>query len=144
MLTESDEVYMKGFDLKSIEPYVDWFNIMTYDLHGSWEKPNVAEPHTNLSDIQTTLDLVWNAGVNPGKVILGLADYGKTYTLASSSCAKPGCAATGPGLIGPCSNDAGSLHNAEIESILKNHTDIKPSFDEKAAVKYFSWDQTQW
>lgn len=135
---------MKGFDLKGLEPYVDWVNVMAYDLHGSWEKPTIAEPHTNLSDIQQSLQLVWDAGVSPGKVILGLADYGKTYTLSSGSCTKPGCAATGPGLAGPCSNEAGSLHNAEIDAILKKHTDIKPQLDKKAAVKYFSWDNTQW
>jgi len=27
--------YMQNFDIVSIEPYVDWFNVMTYDLHGS-------------------------------------------------------------------------------------------------------------
>ncbi|GAM43946.1 chitinase [Talaromyces pinophilus] len=136
--------YMKGFDLKGLEPYVDWLNFMAYDLHGSWEKPTIAEPHTNLSDIQQSLQLVWNAGVSPEKVILGLADYGKTYTLSGGSCTNPGCAATGPGLAGPCSNEAGSLHNAEIDAILKKHTDIKPQLDKKAAVKYFSWDKTQW
>jgi len=26
--------YLKGFDIKSLEPYVDWFNMMTYDIHG--------------------------------------------------------------------------------------------------------------
>lgn len=28
--------YMQNFDIKSIEPIVDWFNVMTYDLHGTW------------------------------------------------------------------------------------------------------------
>lgn len=40
---------MKGFDLKGLEPYVDWLNVMTYDLHGSWDRPTLALPHTNLS-----------------------------------------------------------------------------------------------
>src|SRR5437899_682424 len=40
---------MTGFNLRGIEPYVDWLNVMTYDLHGSWEKPILAQPHTNLS-----------------------------------------------------------------------------------------------
>ena len=29
--------YMQNFDIKSIEPIVDWFNVMTYDLHGTWQ-----------------------------------------------------------------------------------------------------------
>ena len=28
--------YMQNFDIKSIEPIVNWFNVMTYDLHGTW------------------------------------------------------------------------------------------------------------
>lgn len=135
---------MQGFDLKGLAQYVDWLNVMTYDLHGSWEKPTIAKPHTNLSDVEESLQVLWNAGVSPDKVALGIADYGKTYTLSSSSCTTPGCAATGPGLPGPCSNEAGSLHDAEIDSILQKNTDIKPTMDEKAAVKYFSWNQTQW
>lgn len=28
--------YLQNFDIKAIEPIVDWFNVMTYDLHGTW------------------------------------------------------------------------------------------------------------
>jgi chitinase len=87
---------------------------------------------------------VWNAGVNPQKVTMGLAYYGKTYTLSSSTCTTPGCAATGPGSPGPCSNEAGSLYNAEIAAILGKDSAIKPVLDQKAAVKYFAWDKNQW
>lgn len=135
---------MKGFDLKGLETYVDWLNVMAYDLHGNCETPIIAQPHTNLSDIQRSLQLVWNSGVSSEKVILGLADYGKTYTLSSGSCTKPGCAATGPGLAGPCSKEAGSLYDSEIDTILRDHADVRPQLDEKAAVKFFSWDKTQW
>lgn len=43
------QAYMHGFDFKSIVPFVDWLNIMAYDLHGPWEKPSLALPHTNLT-----------------------------------------------------------------------------------------------
>lgn len=26
--------YMQNFDIRALEPTVDWFNLMTYDLHG--------------------------------------------------------------------------------------------------------------
>lgn len=26
-----------NFKLSEMEPYIDWFNVMTYDYHGSWE-----------------------------------------------------------------------------------------------------------
>jgi chitinase len=160
-------VYMTGFNLQGIEPYVDWLNVMTYDLHGSWEKPILAQPHTNLSgknhhhhydsclgvtdifsgretDITQSLKKVWDAKINPQKVTMGLAYYGKTYTLSSGSCAKPGCAAKGPGNASACSNEAGSLYNSEIEELLSKDSSIKPVLDKNAAVKYFTWNKDQW
>lgn len=32
--------YMKGFDIVHLEPYVDWFNFMSYDIHGTWDGNN--------------------------------------------------------------------------------------------------------
>lgn len=34
--------YMKGFHVASIEPIVDWFNVMTYALQGTWESTDAA------------------------------------------------------------------------------------------------------
>jgi len=32
--------YMKGFDIVNLEPWVDWFNAMTYDIR------KMIRPHT--------------------------------------------------------------------------------------------------
>lgn len=32
--------YLKGFDIVNMEPHVDWFNIMSYDIHGIWDGNN--------------------------------------------------------------------------------------------------------
>ncbi|KAK5658632.1 hypothetical protein OQA88_2025 [Cercophora sp. LCS_1] len=29
--------YLRGFNLQELEPWIDWFNIMTYDIHGTWD-----------------------------------------------------------------------------------------------------------
>ncbi|KAL8831397.1 MAG: hypothetical protein Q9170_005311 [Blastenia crenularia] len=69
--------YLQHFDVKSLQDSVDWFNFMTYDLHGVWDAqsrflgPNLA-PHTNLTEIDLGLDLLWRAGVQADKVVLGL------------------------------------------------------------------------
>lgn len=31
--------YLQHFDLAGIQPYVDWFNLMAYDLHGMFLHP---------------------------------------------------------------------------------------------------------
>jgi GH18 family chitinase len=33
--------YLRGFNLPSLERYVDYFNVMTYDIHGLWDQNNV-------------------------------------------------------------------------------------------------------
>lgn len=32
--------YLQGFDIKNLEPSVDWFNVMSYDIHGTWDGNN--------------------------------------------------------------------------------------------------------
>jgi chitinase len=32
--------YLQGFDVKGLEEQVDWFNIMSYDIHGTWDGAN--------------------------------------------------------------------------------------------------------
>lgn len=44
--------YLQGFDLAGIQGSVDWFNLMSYDLHGVWDATDkeigpIINPHTN-------------------------------------------------------------------------------------------------
>ena len=46
--------YMQGFDIVNYEQHVDWFNFMSYDIHGVWDGDNpyterVVNPDTNLT-----------------------------------------------------------------------------------------------
>lgn len=69
--------YLRWFDVKALEPVVDEFNIMAYDLHGTWDKLNPIGPyvlaHTNLTEIEMALDLFWRNNISPSRIILGLA-----------------------------------------------------------------------
>jgi len=66
---------MRNFDIVSIDPLVDWFNIMTYDIHGTWDSTDpsigaIALAHTNLTEIQSSLELLWRNNIDPAKGIL--------------------------------------------------------------------------
>lgn len=56
--------YLRHFDLKNMEKYVDWINLMSYDLHGVWDSDNPIGSqvlaHSNLTEIDLALDLVSN------------------------------------------------------------------------------------
>lgn len=109
--------YMQNFDIKGLEPLVDWFNLMTYDIHGTWDSTNpyigpYVNAHTNLTEIQQTTDLLWRNKIDPGKVVLGTGFYGRSFTLSDPSCQKAGCPFSAGGRPGPCTASAGTLSYA--------------------------------
>ncbi len=98
--------YLQHFDLPGMEPHLDWFNMMSYDIHGTWDSSSVwagpyVRPHTNLTEIDEGLNLLWRVQVDPSKVVLGLGWYGRSFTLANPSCNKPWCKFTSEGRQGP-------------------------------------------
>ncbi|KAJ5552097.1 glycoside hydrolase family 18 protein [Penicillium frequentans] len=140
--------YLQHFDLAAIEPSVDWFNLMTYDLHGTWDETDVwtgpyLDAHTNLTEIKTSLDLLWGVNITASKVNLGLAFYGRSFTLESSSCSTPGCQYLSGGTAGACSQTAGVLFNAEIQAMITEQN-LTSTLYEDAAVKTITWDTDQW
>jgi GH18 family chitinase len=109
--------YLQHFDLPGMEKYLDWFNMMSYDIHGVWDSASVwagpyVRPHTNLTEIDAGLQLLWRVNVDPAKVVLGLGWYGRSFTLSDPSCNKPWCTFTAGGKAGPCSGESGILSNA--------------------------------
>ncbi|KAH7321500.1 family 18 glycosyl hydrolase [Rhexocercosporidium sp. MPI-PUGE-AT-0058] len=56
--------YLQHFDLVNMQSSVDWFNLMSYDLHGVWDAES-----RNIGPYR--LDLLWRAGIIPAKVVLG-------------------------------------------------------------------------
>jgi GH18 family chitinase len=55
--------YLQHFDIKTLVKDVDWFNIMSYDLHGTWDRGNkwtgaFLGAHTNMTEVQDAMDLL--------------------------------------------------------------------------------------
>ncbi|KAL4740418.1 hypothetical protein BDV11DRAFT_214414 [Aspergillus similis] len=139
--------YLQHFDIKSLEKHVDFFNYMSYDLHGTWDRGNkwtgsFLNGHTNLTEIRGTLDLLWRNQIPPAKVVLGLAFYSRAFTVEDTGCMEPGCTFLSASNAGPCSAEAGILLNNELDDI-RSERGIQAKLDEDAAVKLLSWDD-QW
>jgi len=96
--------YLQWFPVGQLVDAADYVNFMTYDLHGVWDAddPIGAQvlAHTNLTEIDQGLDLLWRNGVDPSKVNLGLAFYSRTFQLQDPSCTVPGCPFSGGGMAG--------------------------------------------
>ncbi|KAF3481753.1 symbiotic chitinase [Arthroderma uncinatum] len=123
--------YLQHFDLKNLSPHVDYFNIMSYDLHGTWDKGNkwtgnILNAHTNLTEIELALDLIWRNDIEPNKVVMGLGFYARAFTVQDKNCFK----------------QTGVLLNNEIDDIIKTKN-LEPKLDKDAAVKILTWDD-QW
>ncbi|EFY94032.1 glycoside hydrolase family 18 protein [Metarhizium robertsii ARSEF 23] len=139
--------YLQHFDIAALEAAVDWFNLMSYDMHGAWDIDNRwtgpwANAHTNITEIQLALDLLWRNNINPNKVTMGMSFYSRSFTLTKPSCNKPGCRVSSAGNPGRCSGTTGVLLHAEIRDIIKKEG-LKPVLHRDAAVKTVSWGN-QW
>ncbi|KAG8353315.1 hypothetical protein FVEN_g8694 [Fusarium venenatum] len=139
--------YLQHFHLKSSAEAVDYINVMSYDLHGVWDAKNPIGSkvlsHSNLTEIELALDLLWRNEVDPAKVNMGLGFYGRSFQLADPACNTPGCLFKGGGAKGPCTASSGTLAYFEIMDIIKKNN-LTPYHDEKAAVKYTTCDNDQW
>jgi chitinase len=78
-----------GYDLAALAAGLDFMNIMTYNIHGSWNSE--VDAHTNLVDIFERIQHFMSEGVPPNKMVLGLAPYAHTYTMADPTCLTMGC-----------------------------------------------------
>lgn len=142
--------YLRGFDIVGLEKYVNWFNLMSYDLHGMWDQHNVytgpyLEGHTNITEIDTGLDLLWRNNINPANVVMGMAFYGRSFTMADVGCYIPNgiCQFSTAGVAGDCSATAGILLYAEVVS-RNTSLNSKTYYDPTSTVKYTTYQYNQW
>jgi hypothetical protein len=126
---------------------VDFFNIMTYDMHGVWDKGNkwtgdFLNTHTNLTEITEAMDLLWRNDIHPSQVVLGTGFYGRAFTMSDRACSTPGCHFASAAQPGRCSREGGILMNSEIQAIMAKRK-VAPKLYKDEAVKVLTWDD-QW
>ena len=84
--------------------YADWYNVMTYDFFGAWDKTGPTAPHSALYNYEgmpiegystdNALDVYMKQGVPTSKLLLGVGFYGRGWTGVTQDA--PGGSATGP------------------------------------------------
>ncbi len=114
---------------------------------GTWDGSNpyigaFVNAHTNLTEIEQTLDLFWRNGINSKNINLGLGFYGRSFTLSNPGCKTAGCPFSAGGSPGRCTASAGTLSFAEISEIVA--AGATETVDKDAGVAIVTWDNNQW
>lgn len=127
-----------------MQDYTDWINLMTYDIHGSWDIKfdTGVLPHTSFVEVNTAVNMLLKAGVRLNKINLGIGFYGRTFTLADPSCKVGGCPMSGPGTQGPCTQADGFLSYGEIEYMIESRG-LNPTYN-KTSKTMTLVDGNQW
>lgn len=88
---------------------------------------------------------LWEKNVDPAKVTLGLAFYGRSYTVESTKfCPSTGCIATGLTASGFCDDSPGYLSYDQVLSLIEDDA-ASPTHDDDAAIKWIAYeDNKQW
>ncbi|MFE5616636.1 glycosyl hydrolase family 18 protein [Streptomyces sp. NPDC056463] len=91
-------------DYAGAAPYMNWFNVMTYDFFGAWAAQGPTAPHSPLTSYAGIPQAGFNSaeaiakfkakGVPANKLLLGIGFYGRGWTGVTQSA--PGGTATGP------------------------------------------------
>jgi chitinase len=97
-----------GYDLSGLAKGIDFFNLMTYDIHGDWDIPKITGANTDMPFIFDAVQYFLDAGVSSNQMTLGLAAYGRTYKLAKKSCKTVGCRFVNGG-PGGCAGESGYM-----------------------------------
>ncbi|KPI95746.1 Acidic mammalian chitinase, partial [Papilio xuthus] len=125
------EYIQKGFDIETLNKYLDWMNLLSYDYHSAFEpavnhhaplypleEPNEYSVDNELN-IDYTIKFYLENGADPNKLVLGIPTYGRSYTLFNPDAVEIGSPADGPGEQGDATREKGYLAYYEICEALK-------------------------
>ena len=99
---------------------VDFFHLMTYNIHTHFQQDKILGASTDMNFIFWNVKYLLDQGVAPNKIVLGLAGYGRTYTLADPTCHTDGCSFV-DGATFKCDEDAiGSMPIWAIDEIVQS------------------------
>ncbi|KAL8588978.1 hypothetical protein ACOMHN_065760 [Nucella lapillus] len=140
-----------AYDVPQLDRYLDFINLMTYDLHGSWETftghHTALYPRASETGDQRHLNVDFVAkywtqlGASPQKLNIGVATYGRGFTL--SNPAQNGMAAPTrqAGNAGQFTMENGFLAYYEICQLIQRGGQVHD--DPEQAVRYVT-SRDQW
>jgi len=119
-----------GYDVPAVASYLDFINLMAYDFHGKWEREtgHNAPLYAPSSDSEWRKQLsvdhaasLWvKLGAPKDKMVIGMATYGRTFTLSNPANFRVNSPASGGGKAGEYTKEGGFLAYYEVCDMLRN------------------------
>lgn len=108
---------------------------------------NVLNYSVNGTETLLSLAMIQKAGVPSNKVAVGVSSYGRSFHMAQAGCTGPNCQFTGDRLHseaakGECTDTAGYISNAELESIIAKGGNIKQWSEN--GTDYLVYNDVEW
>ncbi len=131
---------LANLNLAGIDPYVDFYNVMTYDFHGGWENQTGHQAamtgDANNYDVTTAVSVFEEAGVDLSKVVLGAPAYTRAWGGVEDG-GTFGYQQSGSGAEAEGSFEAGVYDYKDIVTgVITGQTDLYWDDDNKAAFVY--------
>lgn len=112
-------------NLQGINPYVDFYNVMTYDFHGGWEKITghqaAMRGDSGGYDVVAAIDQFRKAGIAMDKVVLGAPAYTRAWGGVSSGSSM-GYGMAGEAALAPGSYEKGNYDQKDLITGIENNS----------------------
>jgi chitinase len=133
---------LSNLNLEGIDPYVDFYNVMTYDFHGGWESQTGHQAAMTGDaggyDVLTAMDQFRSAGVDLSKVVLGAPAYTRAWGGVEDG-GSFGYQQQGDSALAPGSFEAGSYDVKDLLTGVENGSlELVWDDDAKAAFVFDS------
>lgn len=143
-------ILKKGYDIPALSKYLDFINLMTYDMAGAWSGKTAH--HSSISHHkgdEVSLNSEWviqywiQHGAAPEKLMLGIPMYGIGFTLRDPDMHYLHAPILGSGKAGDFTQSEGTLAFYEIcnRTLFQNW---KTYQDPKMKMGPYSWNEDQW
>ncbi|CAF0752708.1 unnamed protein product [Rotaria sordida] len=145
----------QGYIIEEFCNSLDYVSVMTYDYHGKWDSVTginsplyrshtEVENHEEWKNTNSSIYYWINQGCAASKINLGLALYGRSFTLASTQNTSIGASIVdGGGEPGPYTKEEGILAYFEICQKLRAHN-WTTEWDEGSQSQFAYSDTGQW
>ncbi|RNA00939.1 chitotriosidase-1 precursor [Brachionus plicatilis] len=138
-----------SYDIEKISQYVDFINLVAYDFHESWStNTGFHSPlYPKKDDIRNTFNVNWavtnliKKGCPRKKLVLGLAFYGRGFTLRNKKHYQVGSPSKGISKPGQYTKEAGVLSYFEICQIIRENNLVEVIHPEQKVVGLKFGDQ---